>query len=60
MGKEVFVAVLLSGNVFVAGVDLYIDMVGGIPGGRSGDIYFLNNRLWLQVGVRRGKNACEA
>ena len=55
-----FVAVLLSGNVFVARVDLYIDMVGGIPGGRGGDIYFLNNRLWLQVGVCMGKDACEA
>ena len=45
MGKEVFVSVLLSGNVFVARVDLYIDMVDGISGGHGGDIYFLDNRL---------------
>ena len=43
MSEKVFVAVLLGGNVFVARMDLYIDMVGGIPGGCGGDFYFLNN-----------------
>ena len=47
MGEEVFVAVLLRGDVFVSRVDLYIDVVGGIPGGCGGDIYFFDNRLWL-------------
>ena len=60
MGEKMFVAVLLSGDVFVARVDLYIDVVGGIPGGCGGDVYFLDNRLWLQGGVRMGEDACEA
>ena len=60
MGEKVFVAVLLGGDVFVARMDLYIDMVGGIPGGCGSDVYFLNNRLWLQVGVRMGEDECEA
>ena len=60
MGKKVFVAVFLSGNVFVARVDLYIDVVGGVPGGCSGDVYFLNNRLRLEVGIRMGEDACQA
>ena len=60
MGEKVFVAVLLSGNVFVPRVDLYVDMVGGILRGCGSDVYFLHNRLWLQVGVRMGEDACEA
>ena len=43
VGKKVFVAVLLGGNVFVARVDLYINVVGGIPRGHGSDVYFLNN-----------------
>ena len=57
---KVFVAVLLGGDVFVARVDLYIDVVCGIPGGCGGEVYFLHNRLWLQIGVRMGEDACEA
>ena len=60
MGEKVFVAELVSGDVFVARVDLYIDVVGGILGGCGGDVYCLNNPLWLQVGVRMGEDACEA
>ena len=57
MGEKMFVAVLLGGDVFVARVNLYIDMVYGIPGGCGGDVYFLHNRLWLQIGVCTGEDA---
>ena len=59
MGKKVFVGFLLGSDVFVARVDLYINMVGGVPGGCGGKVYFLDNRLWLQAGVRMGEDACE-
>ena len=52
MGEEVFVMVLLGGNVFVAWVDLYVNFVGGNPGSVSGDVYLLDDRLRLKDGVR--------
>ena len=60
MGEEVFVMVLLGGGVFVAWVDLYVDFVGGIPGSVGSDVYFPDDRLRLEDGVRVGKNSCEA
>ena len=60
MGEEMFVMVLLGRAVFVAWVDLYVNIVGGIPGGIGGDVYFLNNQLWLKNGVRVGEDSCEA
>ena len=59
MSEEVFVVVLLGSSVFVAWVDLYVNVIGGIRRGIGGDVYFLNNRLWLKDGLRVGKNSCK-
>ena len=56
VGKKVFVVVSLGSDVFVARVDLYVNVVGSIPGGCSSGVYFLNNRLWLKVGIRMGED----
>ena len=51
VGKEVFVSVLLGGGVYIAWVDLYVDFVGGVPLRCGSNVYFSNNRLWLDGGV---------
>ena len=43
MGEEVFVSVLLGGDVLIAWVDLDINFVGGVPSCGGGDVYFLND-----------------
>ena len=42
MGKEVFVSVFLGGDIFVAWVDLYVNVVGRVPWCSGSNVDFFN------------------